>query len=100
MKMKKKLLITSFLPTDNPSVTSNKVSRASYAPPSEFLEHCNTPRPPWVTVGSRSPLGWWCGLEPEPVTLDFWGPSRFSNERNQEKQAHPVLKYLVPLFEL
>ena len=29
-----------------------------------------------------------------PATLEFW--DRFQNERNQGKQAHPVLKYLVP----
>jgi hypothetical protein len=29
-----------------------------------------------------------------PVTLEFW--VRFPNERNQGKQAHPVLKYWVP----
>ena len=32
---------------------------------------------------------WWLGLAPE-----FW--VRFPNERNQEKQAHPVSKYRVP----
>ena len=34
----------------------------------------------------------WLGLA--PATLEFW--VRFPNERNQEKQAHPVLKYRVP----
>jgi hypothetical protein len=29
-----------------------------------------------------------------PATLEFW--VRFPNERNQGKQAHPVLKYRVP----
>jgi hypothetical protein len=58
------------------------------------------PAPPWV--GSRSPDGsrlgsdflsaWWLDLA--PVTLEFW--VRFPNERNQGKQAHPVLKYRVP----
>jgi hypothetical protein len=43
-------------------------------------------------VGSRSPMGWWFGLA--PANLEFW--IRFSNERNQGKQAHPVLKYPVP----
>jgi hypothetical protein len=37
-------------------------------------------------------MGWWLGLA--PVTLEFW--VRFPNERNQGKQAHPVLKYRVP----
>ena len=31
---------------------------------------------------------------PNPDTLEFW--VRFPNERNQGKQAHPVLKYRVP----
>jgi hypothetical protein len=35
------------------------------------------------------PMGWWLGLA--PATLEFW--VRFPNERNQGKQAHPVLKY-------
>jgi len=34
---------------------------------------------------------WWVGLA--PITLEFW--VRFPNERNQGKQAHPVLKYRV-----
>jgi len=34
----------------------------------------------------------WLGLA--PATLGFW--VRFPNERNQGKQAHPVLKYRVP----
>ena len=37
-------------------------------------------------------MGWWLGLAPD--TLEFW--VRFPNERNQGKQAHPVLKYRVP----
>jgi hypothetical protein len=37
-------------------------------------------------------MGWWLGLA--PVTLEFW--VRFPNERNQGKQAHPVLKCRVP----
>jgi hypothetical protein len=37
-------------------------------------------------------MGWWLGLT--PATLEFW--VRFPNERNQGKQAHPVLKYRVP----
>ena len=37
-------------------------------------------------------MGWWLGLA--PATLEFW--VRFPNERNQGKQAHPVLKYRVP----
>jgi hypothetical protein len=43
-------------------------------------------------MGSDPPMGWWLGLA--PATLEFW--VRFPNERNQGKQAHPVLKYLVP----
>jgi len=35
---------------------------------------------------------WWLGLA--PATLEFW--VRFPNEKNQGKQAHPVLKYRVP----
>jgi hypothetical protein len=46
--------------------------------------------PCWL--GSDPPMGWWLGLA--PVTLEFW--VRFPNERNQGKQAHPVLKYRVP----
>jgi hypothetical protein len=34
----------------------------------------------------------WMGLA--PATLELW--VRFPNERNQGKQAHPVLKYRVP----
>jgi hypothetical protein len=37
-------------------------------------------------------MGWWLGLA--PATLEFW--VRFPNERNQGKQAYPVLKYRVP----
>jgi hypothetical protein len=37
-------------------------------------------------------MGWWLGLA--PATLEFW--VRFPNERNQGKQAPPVLKYRVP----
>jgi hypothetical protein len=37
-------------------------------------------------------MGWWLGLA--PATLEFW--VQFPNERNQGKQAHPVLKYRVP----
>jgi hypothetical protein len=39
-----------------------------------------------------SPDGLVVGLA--PATLEFW--VRFPNERNQGKQAHPVLKYRVP----
>ena len=35
---------------------------------------------------------WWLGLA--PATLEFG--VRFPNERNQGKQAHPVLKYRAP----
>ncbi len=66
-----------------------------------------------VPHGSQS--AWWLGLAPAtlefwvlfpgtrylilevpglPATLEFW--VRFPNERNQGKQAHPVLKYPVP----
>jgi hypothetical protein len=51
------------------------------------------PAPPWV--GSRSPDGW-DQIPYRPggwVLYEFW--VRFPNERNQEKQAHPVLKYRV-----
>ena len=47
--------------------------------------------PAWV--GSGSPMGWWFGLA--PATLEFW--VRFPTERNQGKQAHPVLKCRVLL---
>jgi hypothetical protein len=57
------------------------------------------PAPPWV--GSRSPDGWdqiprWAGgwVLHQPPWREFW--VRFPNERNQGKQAHPVLKYRVP----
>jgi len=46
--------------------------------------------PLWL--GSDPPSAWWLGLA--PATLEFW--VRFPNERNQGKQAHPVLKYRVP----
>jgi hypothetical protein len=46
--------------------------------------------PTWV--GSRSPMGWWFGLAPSHLEFGV----RFPNERNQRKQAHPVLKYRVP----
>ena len=42
--------------------------------------------PRWL--GSDPLSVWWLGLA--PVTLEFW--VRFPNERNQGKQAHPVLK--------
>jgi len=44
--------------------------------------------PRWL--GSDPLSAWWLGLA--PATLEFW----FPNERNQGKQAHPVLKYRVP----
>ena len=44
------------------------------------------------SLGIRSPDGLLVGLP--PATLEFW--VRFPNERNQGKQAHPVLKYRVP----
>jgi hypothetical protein len=54
------------------------------------------PRPGWapdpLMVGIRSPDGLVVGLA--PATLEFW--VRFPNERNQGKQAHPLLKYRVP----
>ena len=54
------------------------------------------PRPGWapdpLMVGIKSPDGLVVGLA--PTTLEFG--VRFPNERNQGKQAHPVLKYLVP----
>ena len=43
-------------------------------------------------LGSDPLSAWWLGLA--PATLEFW--VRFPNERNQGKQAHPVLKYRVP----
>ena len=47
-----------------------------------------------VPGSSRVPplSAWWLGLA--PATLEIW--VRFPNERNQGKQAHPVLKYRVP----
>jgi hypothetical protein len=48
------------------------------------------PAPPWV--GSRSPDGW----DQIPRWAGGWACTRFPNERNQGKQAHPVLKYRVP----
>jgi hypothetical protein len=60
------------------------------------VPHGSQPRPGWapdpLMVGIRSPNGLVVGLA--PATLEFW--VRFPNERNQGKQAHPVLKYLVP----
>ena len=54
------------------------------------------PRPGWapdpLMVWIRSPDGLVVGFA--PATLEFW--VRFPNERNQGKQAHPVLKYRVP----
>jgi hypothetical protein len=48
-------------------------------------------RPGWAPdppmVGIRSPIGLVVGS----CNLEFW--VRFPNERNQGKQAHPVLKY-------
>ena len=65
-------------------------------PRRNFVEHLS---PPWV--GSRSPEGW----DQIPYRLGGWvlhQPPwsfglmiRFPNERNQGKQAHPVLKYRV-----
>ena len=46
--------------------------------------------PRWL--GSDPLSAWWLSLA--PATLEFW--VRFPNERNQGKQAHPVLKYRVP----
>ena len=46
--------------------------------------------PRWLRSDPLS--AWWLGLA--PATLEFW--VRFPNERNQGKQAHPVLKYRVP----
>ena len=46
--------------------------------------------PRWL--GSDPLSAWWLGLA--PATLEFL--VRFPNERNQGKQAHPVLKYRVP----
>ena len=46
--------------------------------------------PRWL--GSDPLSAWWLGLA--PATLEFW--ARFPNERNQGKQALPVLKYRVP----
>jgi len=53
-------------------------------------------------VGIRSPIGLVVGsctshpgvLGLAPATLVFW--ARIPNERNQEHQAHPVLRYRVP----
>jgi hypothetical protein len=60
------------------------------------VPHGSQPRPGWapdpLMVGIRSPDGLVVGLA--PATLEFW--VRFPNERNQGKQAHPVLKYRVP----
>ena len=52
--------------------------------------HGWAPDPRWLGLDPLS--AWWLGLA--PVTLEFW--VRFPNERNQGKQAHPVLKYRVP----
>jgi len=56
--------------------------------PSPALGGLQIPR--WL--GSDPLSAWWLGLA--PATLEFW--VRFANERNQGKQAHPVLKYRVP----
>jgi hypothetical protein len=47
-----------------------------------------------LTQSSKKQFDWWLGLA--PATLEFW--VRFPNrdERNQGKQAHPVLKYRIP----
>ena len=50
--------------------------------------HGWAPDPPMV--GIRSPIGLVVGS----CNLEFW--VRFPNERNQGKQAHPVIKYRVP----
>jgi hypothetical protein len=49
-------------------------------------------RQPLEKDGPRFQMGWWFGLA--PATLEFW--VRFPNERNQGKQAHPVLEHRVP----
>ncbi len=56
--------------------------------PSPALGGLQIPR--WLGSDPLSAL--WLGLA--PATLEFW--VRFPNERNQGKQAHPVLKYRVP----
>ena len=64
-----------------------------------FHKHKNSqtpqPRHGWAPdppmVGIRSPIGLVVG---SCTSLEFW--VRFPNERNQGKQAHPVLKYRVP----
>ena len=53
--------------------------------------HPGTLFPGWAP-DPRMPVSWWFRLA--PATLEFW--VRFPNERNQGKQAHPVLKYRVP----
>ncbi len=59
--------------------------------------HGSQPRPGWAPdppgwLGSDPVSAWWLDLA--PATLESW--VRFPNERNLGKQAHPVLKYLVP----
>ena len=53
----------------------------------------SVPPTPFSTPRSRYWPGNTFSAAPIPV-LEFW--VQFPNERNQGKQAHPVLKYLVP----
>ena len=55
-----------------------------------WFDSARPPSPLWL--GSDSFSAWWLGLA--PATLEFW--VRSPNERNQGKQARPVLKYRVP----
>jgi hypothetical protein len=69
-------------------LATHKRDQIVAGPPSPALGGLQIPR--WL--GSDPLSAWWLGLA--PATLEFW--VRFPNERNQGKQAHPVLKYRVP----
>ena len=58
--------------------------------PSPALGGLQIPR--WLGSDPLRLSAWWLSLA--PATLEFW--VRFPNERNQGKEAHTVIKYLVP----
>ena len=68
--------------------TFTKVRRSTPSDNSPAMGGLQIPR--WLGLDPLS--SWWLGLA--PATLGFW--VRFPNERNQGKQANPVLKYRVP----
>jgi hypothetical protein len=72
--------------------SSSLIAHVLHSPPPPRAQLCNRSCSNKTHTGSNPPMGWWLGLA--PATLEFW--VRFQNERNQGKQAHPVLKYRVP----